>query len=867
MFSLVKLSTEKEPGLTRAKRVAVLLLSAVMMVSLLALTVFSMTRTSITIDGNFSDWQAVLSDPDNVINDTVGTADPDYYDTTSSPGSFTDDRDLVRFVFTWDSTSLSFYFRRSVYANRSVNYLVYIDTNNDGTLTASDYIAVYKFNGVDYQPAGSGLFRYVPASPSGDPVTGNGQDEPGSCGSQIADASLSGAGGGDGNLEYETRIAWSSLVLSPGTPLRYHASTALGTNLPSQIQDNANAVSTLFAGVSVEPDNVGSAPQGTVKSYLHTVQNTGNSTDTINLTASSSQGWTVGIYDVTGNTTITSVSLAPSASTTITVKITIPGGVPSGTTDVTTVRGTSSVNSNKSDTATDTTTIGSTTVTPDNTGSMTTGTAISYRHTVANNTSTTDTVNLSAVSSQGWNVVFRNAADSTTITLVAVGPNSSVNIIARITVPATATAGSQDVTTVRGTSSNNPSNYDEARDTTTVKQRVLIDPDNEGATGAGTTIAYSHTVTNSWNTTDTIRLTATSSLSWTVRIYDSGGINETSSVTLGPNGAFADIIVRITVPSGTGINTVDVTTITATSVSNPSYFDTATDRTTVRALVTYRDPGRTSPSIFFRLGDAIYARGTNLSGISEVRFRWLDGNNVQVRLSAPVLVDASGKAEDQYTSSGTETVGNWTLILLNAANDQEITRTTFTVSYKAQVTSLTATDAPNLNTTITVSSAVRNDSEQTITASKINYVIWWDENGSNTFDSGDKYIGSDGLSYTWNGTSTVSTHETTGIAVNPRGGTWSESGAGWNISNRNFPYRGTYRVTATWRSSTGLYIDEKTTTFYSVPALGYPLLVLLGGAVIYFLYRRKLTRRVILSSAKNLNNLKFTFVSREGRDG
>lgn len=835
MFRNSSQSKSNQSQRENVSKVACFLFSLVLLLFLVQVFAYPLTSTSITINADFSDWQLVLSDPDNVVDDTVGTNDPDYYDTTRSPGSFTNDRDLVRAAFTWDSNNMYFYFRRSAAANREIDWLVYLDRNNDGVLTSTDRIIRFKFTGITYNDGW--VYAYSPSNPSGDPIYGDGWDEPGSAGVEITGVSLSGAGGGDGNLEYECSISWSSLGLSPNSPVRFHSASSLGGNLPNQVQDNCNPLSSLLVGVQVFPDNVGSASSNSVKTYTHQVQNIGNTTDTIDLTATSSQGWEVGIYDASGETSLSSVNLAPGASTTITVKITIPEGVPNGIIDITTVHGTSRTDPTKSDTATDTTVVGSVTITPDNFGSMTTGTAISYFHLVANNTGTTDTITLSEVSSQGWYVVFKDASGETTITSVTVGPNSSIWIIAQITVPATATIGSTDVTTIRATSTNNSSNYDEAIDITTVKKRVSVDPDNEGATGAGTFICYYHTVVSSWNATDTIDLTATSNQGWAVRIYDSTGLNPISWVTLGPNGDSTQVVVRITVPSGVSQGTVDVTTVTARSSSSPGYYDIAVDRTTVQVLVTYKNPGRTLPSTFFRLGDTVYASASGLSPGSSVRFFWYDASATLVRQTFPITVDTAGKAYDDYISSGTETPGNWTLVLINASNNQEITRTHFIVSYKAEITALTANDAPNLNQTIYVDTTLTNSGLTTITGSSLTYVIWWDENGNETFDAGDTYIGSNGYPYTWDGTSSVSTHETTGVAVAPNGGTWSEPGLGWSLSNLNFPYRGTYRVTCTWLSSEGWLIDRKTSTFYSVPAFGWPLFLLFSFGAVYFFFR------------------------------
>ena len=94
-----------------------------------------------------------------------------------------------------------------------------------------------------------------------------------------------------------------------------------------------------------------------------------------------------------------------------------------------------------------------------------------------------------------------------------------------------------------------------------------------------------------------------------------------------------------------------------------------------------------------------------------------------------------------------------------------------------------------------------------------------------------------GAPVTYDGTQTPVSHETTGAAVAASGGTWSEDPP-WEMSNTHFPNQGTYNVTATWETSTGVLIDEKITQFYSIPAMGWPLflLALFGGAA--FLWRR-----------------------------
>ena len=116
------------------------------------------------------------------------------------------------------------------------------------------------------------------------------------------------------------------------------------------------------AGVTITPNNSSSSSPDSVVSYTHTVTNTGIGNDTFDITFSSSEGWTVALYEVDGITPLADTdadtvpdtgSLAPSASVNIVVKVTVGWNALSDTTSVTS---TSSVDLAVSATATDATT-------------------------------------------------------------------------------------------------------------------------------------------------------------------------------------------------------------------------------------------------------------------------------------------------------------------------------------------------------------------------------------------------------------------------------------------------------------------------------------------------------------------------------
>ncbi|GIW22048.1 MAG: hypothetical protein KatS3mg068_1055 [Candidatus Sericytochromatia bacterium] len=110
-----------------------------------------------------------------------------------------------------------------------------------------------------------------------------------------------------------------------------------------------------FRTFTLVANRSGSAPAGGVLFYDHTLTNTGNTTETYNLSASAgTNGFTYQVMDTSNNIITTTTPLAPGASFNFKIKVIIPSGTPSGTVDSTVVTG--QVGSN-TQTNTDTTTV------------------------------------------------------------------------------------------------------------------------------------------------------------------------------------------------------------------------------------------------------------------------------------------------------------------------------------------------------------------------------------------------------------------------------------------------------------------------------------------------------------------------------
>jgi uncharacterized repeat protein (TIGR01451 family) len=170
--------------------------------------------------------------------------------------------------------------------------------------------------------------------------------------------------------------AWA-LGTPAGTPITNQATVTYNDPLGNSFTALSNVVTTVVsqvASVDVAPDNATTTTPSTTVTYAHTVSNLGNGPDSIDITTSSSQGWTVALYfdlngdglyqvtdpalgDTDGDLTPDTGVLAANGTYAILARVTVPAGTVGGTVDVTTVTGTSTFNNAISESATDTTSI------------------------------------------------------------------------------------------------------------------------------------------------------------------------------------------------------------------------------------------------------------------------------------------------------------------------------------------------------------------------------------------------------------------------------------------------------------------------------------------------------------------------------
>ncbi|MCI0577600.1 MAG: right-handed parallel beta-helix repeat-containing protein [Chloroflexi bacterium] len=213
------------------------------------------------------------------------------------------------------------------------------------------------------------------------------------------------------------------------------------------------------AGVLLEPDLSATGLVSDFVVYNHVITNTGDSADTFDLVAQSSQAWPVTVNP-------TNISLAAGQSAPVVMQIFIPPGTLSGTVDVTVITATSTVNPAVFDTATDTTTVttepvAGVSLVPNNSSTAAPGDTVVYNHTLTNLGNNSDTFTLAGNSSQSWSVTVLPSV----ITLLA-GENRGISVT--VVVPPSAPSGTVDITLVTATSGDDPGVTDSATDTTTV---------------------------------------------------------------------------------------------------------------------------------------------------------------------------------------------------------------------------------------------------------------------------------------------------------------------------------------------------------------------------------------------------------------
>ena len=188
---------------------------------------------------------------------------------------------------------------------------------------------------------------------------------------------------------------------------------------------------------------------------------------------------------------------------------------------------------------------------------------------------TAGTLNLSAVSGEGWTTRIYNDLNGDgdldtgepQISSLSVSAFQDVDILVQVDTPGSS-AGTMDTITVTATNQGSGKS-DQLENSLYVADGTAILPEYNANKQRNATASYSHTVYNVLGTQDTIGVTAVSDQGWTTRIYadaDQNGVKDNSTVisqvTVPANDEIG-IIVELDVPD-VFLFIVDQTTVTVT---------------------------------------------------------------------------------------------------------------------------------------------------------------------------------------------------------------------------------------------------------------------------------------------------------------
>jgi len=328
----------------------------------------------------------------------------------------------------------------------------------------------------------------------------------------------------------------------------------------------------IVLGVEVTAPSGKAASPGESINYDFTVTNTGNTSDTYILTASSPHGWSVSAPS--------SVAVSAGASVIVTITVSLPNDAIAGTADHLTLTTTSQTDTSITYTATATTTV---VAVPERDVEVSApagqtaypGDIVSYDFLVKNPGEVYNTYSLTAYSPHGWSV--------STPSSVTVSAGASETVTVTVSVPADAIAGTADHLLLTANCTVDNCVVDSGAATTTIVGAVptqdveVIAPAGKTA-NPGDSISYDFTVTNTGNISDTYSLSAASP-------HDLRGWSVSSPSSVAVSAGDSEIVaVTVNVPPDAPVTTVDRVSLTASSQTNPAVADSDTTSTTVVAV-------------------------------------------------------------------------------------------------------------------------------------------------------------------------------------------------------------------------------------------------------------------------------------------
>ncbi|MEO7886910.1 MAG: hypothetical protein ABI893_02665 [Polaromonas sp.] len=481
-----------------------------------------------------------------------------------------------------------------------------------------------------------------------------------------------------------------------------------------------------IASLTLTANGAQNATPGSVVYYPHTLTNTGNGTDTFNLTTSNTGGFSMASVQIfadngsgtpTGPAITSTGALAAGGLFKYIVVATLPGTATAAQTNTITVTGTSVFDPTKTQSNTDVTTVTTNAVvTLTKSASVSSGpagTAITYTLTYTNTGNSTATaVAVTDVLPAGltytpasarWSVTGATALSDSggssgsapntltssytvgtktllvTLNQVTAGQSGTISFgvtVAGGTAPGvlnnTATTSyNNGAATVTGSSNTVPFTVLQAANVTMTGSTVA------GPAAPGSTVSFTNIVTNTGNGSDTFNITLSAGnfpSGTTFQLFKSDGVtplvdtNSDGTVDTGPlaAGAIYNVILKATLPpNATGAGAPFIIAKTATSVFDPTKTASANDQLTAVSAAAV-DATNNLPTAVGVPGVGVFANGEAAAQVTNTL-------NPGAATTFTIVANNTGPSPDSY-NLGASTVSTFASVTLPAG---------WTVSFRA----------------------------------------------------------------------------------------------------------------------------------------------------------------------------------------
>ncbi|HRY94286.1 MAG TPA: thrombospondin type 3 repeat-containing protein [Myxococcota bacterium] len=338
---------------------------------------------------------------------------------------------------------------------------------------------------------------------------------------------------------------------------------------------------------------------------------------------------------------------------------------------------------------------------PNRTGAGMADSYVRYAHRVVNWAGAADAAALRVTSSLGWAVDLYSdpdgdgdPADGAPLAdsdldglpetdLLAPG-GGFMDLVVELTIPQGAGLGLVDVTAIEALSTAVPGRADAVTDRTRVAARVTLTPEAQQLYVApGDSAFFPFQVMNAWILEDTFGLSAISAHGWTARFWSDpdgdGSIvdGELIGATAGVDafGGVHTFVLEVFVPDGAAPDTLDEVTVTATSQTTPSAFDTAVATLIVQNLQSYRDELYQLQASEFTTCATAYFKASSLVAGAVGRYEFeVHRPNDTIADTYPVPATARGEAFASRPFDALDPLGTWAVELWDRSSNTRLGR-------------------------------------------------------------------------------------------------------------------------------------------------------------------------------------------------